>query len=696
MSREEIDRAPHIGDDPFRVVSLLPGTTPSDYSAKTNIRGGQDNELLVLLDGQQLYNPFHLKDFLSSFTILDSRAIGGLDFLTGGFPAEYGNRMSGVIDVTTNGPASRRKSTIGVSLISVYGFSEGAYAGDRGHWLFSARDGFLHYLVKIAHAEEYDPKYYDLLGRTEHALTPSDPLSANLLAASDDVRFDKTNNPDHVRSTSSDVYGWLGLRSILGPKTFVETIASIAKIESRRTGGFQDTGVDVTVSDVRHASFLSLTQAWSWQVSDAQTAKFGFTAKRVTAQYDYDSVRRVFPPIINPGLVRDLHPEPSGTDAGAYVSDIVRLSPSWTADLGVRWDVATYTGSGTGDFSPRANLVWSPGAGTSVRLAWGLFIQPQGIYELQVEDGVSRFFRAQRSEHRVLSFEQSLPQGYSFRVEAYQKRIDRIRPRYESLYGKLLNFPETRFDRALVAPERADAKGVEIIARHDTGGRFSWWASYSLSKAEDRIAGVWYPRSWDQRHAVNLDLNYRAGQKWNFNASWIYHTGGRRPVLRSSPSSATATASACGSARAPYNALRLPAYHRLDLRVSRWFPSGRGRINAFLEVTNAYNRKNVCCIGDITVAFDAERSGDTRQEIRLLAADRPFLRSAVGFLISGSLVGREFRFELPRVERLDASVGRTRFVMVGAAGIEPATICSQSRYATAALRPVARIILRRK
>src|SRR5262249_3804316 len=141
------DRTPHLGDDPFRVISQLPGTTPSDYTAKTNIRGGESNEVLVRCDGQELYNPFHLKDFQSAFTILDSRAIGGLDFLTGGFPAEYGSRMSGVIDLTTNAPSSRVHSAVGVSLISAYAFSEGPFAADRGHWLVSARHGFLKYLL---------------------------------------------------------------------------------------------------------------------------------------------------------------------------------------------------------------------------------------------------------------------------------------------------------------------------------------------------------------------------------------------------------------------------------------------------------------------------------------------------------------------------------------------------------------------
>src|SRR5207237_2769152 len=294
-----------------------------------------------------------------------------------------------------------------------------------------------------------------------YQLGESTSVFANVLAASDDIRFNSSGNPDHVTSKTSDLYGWAGLRSVLLPTLFSETFVSASKLESRREGGFENPGQTVQVRDARDSSYLGVTSNWDWGISDSQTLKAGAQVKRVAAKYDYESVRRIFPPLFGPPplTVVALRPEPQGTDVGVYASDVLRLGKDVTAAVGVRWDQATYAGKG--DFSPRLNLVWSPGTGSSVRLAWGLFIQPQQISELQVEDGVSRFFSAQRSEHRVLSFEQVLAPGWSARLEAYQKKIDRIRPRYESLYSKLLNFPESRLDRIRIAPERADAQGAE-------------------------------------------------------------------------------------------------------------------------------------------------------------------------------------------------------------------------------------------
>jgi hypothetical protein len=114
LSREEVQQMPHAADDLYRAVKRLPGAAGGDLTAKINVRGGDQDELLVILAGVELYEPFHLKDFQSVFSIIDSEAVGGVDFLTGGFPVEYGDRMSGVMDIsvaTPSGPASTASIT---------------------------------------------------------------------------------------------------------------------------------------------------------------------------------------------------------------------------------------------------------------------------------------------------------------------------------------------------------------------------------------------------------------------------------------------------------------------------------------------------------------------------------------------------------------------------------------------------------
>jgi len=179
------------------------------------------------------------------------------------------------------------------------------------------------------------------------------------------------------------------------------------------------------------------------------------------------------------------------------------------------------------------------------------------------------------------------------RLEGYERRVRDPRPEYRSLMPKYESLPEEGLeDRVRIAPTEGRARGLELFLKHDRSGQLAWYASYALAVAEDRIGDAWIPRPYDQRHTVRLEVAFRPGPGWSLAAAWQAHTGWPA-TAQSFTLDTLATGDAVAMATfGPLNAERLPAYHRLDVRVARYFETRRGRIALFADVFNVYDREN--------------------------------------------------------------------------------------------------------
>ncbi len=112
----------------LRGVTLMPGTAGNDASARFSVRGGREDEVMVLLDGFEVYEAYHLKDYSSALSVVAPETVAGVELLSGGFSAEYGDRMSGVLNVVTLDPSARR-TRLGLSALNVRGQGSGTFWG---------------------------------------------------------------------------------------------------------------------------------------------------------------------------------------------------------------------------------------------------------------------------------------------------------------------------------------------------------------------------------------------------------------------------------------------------------------------------------------------------------------------------------------------------------------------------------------
>jgi outer membrane receptor protein involved in Fe transport len=183
--------------------------------------------------------------------------------------------------------------------------------------------------------------------------------------------------------------------------------------------------------------------------------------------------------------------------------------------------------------------------------------------------------------------------GTVLRLEAYERRSDHLRPRWENIDNGYDLFPEAQPDRVRLLPQRGRARGIEAMVSSRGPGPFAWNASYALARAEELQANDWVPRARDQRHTWRGDLTYSPSPRWQFSAAWQYHTGWPTTDVVYSLASLTNGRRVAVAANGPVYGLRLPVYHRLDLRATRRIQFARSQLRIFLDVFNAYDRVNV-------------------------------------------------------------------------------------------------------
>jgi len=601
LDRELTTKLPHLADEPVRAVVRLPGTTSDGVSTRHHVRGGAENEQLFLLDGLRLYEPYHLKDFHSIATIVDQGVIAGIDFYSAGYPVHYGDRMSGVVDISLREPPTGTYTELGLSLFNTSALSMGRFGGgDRGDWLVSVRRGNLDLIADAVNPDLGSPLYEDALAHVGWNIGRATYLSANLLFSYDKISLSTSDKQEVATAAYQNAIAWLKAETEWTDRLSSTTLLSTTEVRNKRFGDADTPGVmSGSVDDRRDFTATSLNQHWQFDASDSWAFRGGFDLKALDAEYRYSSTLEILPPFDSifdnqPLTTRSLTAEPAGNQYAVYVEARWRPFDRLVLDAGLRWDQQTYT---TADddtqVSPRVNLLYRLGQRTELRLGFGQFYQAQEINELQVSDGLDQYFGAQRARHLVASLTHTLDAGIDLRLEWYQKKYHSLMPRFENVFDPLVLIPELKIDRVRVDARSAIARGAELMVSGERRDLL-WWMSYTWSQIEDNLDEGTVPRSWHQEHAFKAGLNWD-WKDWSFSAAGVLHSGWPKTRLLSETVTRPDGTTELLLSTTPRNREQHAQFHSLDVRVSRRFPLPKGELTAFLEITNLYNHQNPCC-----------------------------------------------------------------------------------------------------
>ncbi|MDP4199122.1 MAG: TonB-dependent receptor [Bacteroidota bacterium] len=579
---------PKVGEaDLFRILQLLPGVqTSSEISSGLYVRGGSPDENLILLDGSVLYNPSHFFGFFSTF---NPDAIKDVEFIKGGFPAEYGGRLSSVLNVTNiDGDRNVTKGKVNIGLISSSGMLETPVG--TGALVLAGRRTYLDLLLNTTGLTQKLtlPDYYFYDGNIKLTQNPSpdDKITLAGYWGSDNLVFTANNAINNIDMQWGNKACSAGWTHVFGSELFSKLTLSASNYSSAFTIG-------------------SSAQPFTWTN--------GIDDYTVQGSLDY------FP--------SSQHTVKMGVQATGYHTSL--LIQSGTNPPNANIDRTPWYGAGyiQDEWKPAmAGFVEDPLAITGGLRVDGISSNPQiGVdprlsaryiltpaITLKASAGIYHQYLKLATNNLVPVFDVWLPtdtsqppeicnqyvlgistlpfENYTFEVEGYYKSMKNlVEMRPNGMSGSTLN------DVFFVG--NGEAYGIEFFLQKQVG-RITGWLGYTLAWTRrtfpDINNGNAFPPTYDRRNNFDLVMTYHANDRWTLGATFTYGTGqAYTQITALAPNAEDPNRTI--PIEGDKNALRLPPYNRLDLSATYAFSFFSEKRNAEFnfDVFNAYNYRNV-------------------------------------------------------------------------------------------------------
>jgi len=591
--------------DILKTIQLLPGILPEgEGSSGFYVRGGASGQNLILLDEATVFNASHLLGF---FSVFNSDAVKDITVYKGNEPAEYGGRLSSVIDIKMNDGNNKKFSVSGgIGLIDSRISVEGPIVKDKGSFSVSARRTYADLfagLSKDTLVNRSTLNFYDLNAKANYKVNDNNRIFLSGYLGRD--ALDITNfGLDWGNAIAT--FRW---NHLFNQKLFSNT----SLVYSNYT---YDVGVNLgnQINIVSKIQDISFKQDYQNYINPDNKLKFGFNS----TYYQF-----------LPGSITS--PDSTSNfinkyawENNLYVSHELKLTDKLKTEYGVRFSGFSILGPGsfynydihgnpvdTSSYSsgrivktyfniePRLELTWLLTANSSVKASYNRNVQNIHL--------ISNSTSANPTSLWLPSSKNVIPEiADQFSVGYYRNFIDnRYEFSAELYYKNILNLIDYKDGAQLVFNTNIESQilngkgrayGMELCF-HKNEGKFTGWVSYTLSRAEqksDQINnGRFYPSTQDRTHDVSLVGIYHLAPKWNFSATWVYYTGNAVTF----PSGKYEIGGVILNYYTERNGYRMPPYHRLDLSVTRILKKTASKESSLtFSLYNAYNRYNAYSI----------------------------------------------------------------------------------------------------
>jgi len=604
--------------DLIKSIQLLPGvSTVGEGSSGFNVRGGDISQNLVLLDEAPVYNSSHLFGF---FSIFNPDAVKDVKLIKGGIPAQYGGRISSILDVRMKeGNSKKREINGGIGSIFSRLTYEQPFLAGKGSFIVAGRRSYLDVLAKpFMNKDLRDSKfyYYDLTTKVNYRLGNKDTFFASGYFGRDvfgggSFGFEWGNATATAR--------W---NHIFSPKLFMNLTAYYSNYDYSLSAG-EETDVNAFIWKSRIIS-SSIKPDFTFYLSPNNQVTFG-------GQYIHYHAKPASAFAISENERIDLSQAPKYADESAlYVGNEQKIGERLSLQYGLRFSLFRNLGPGIyyeyidvdpgrrkqpvlpGESYSKGEVVkqyanWEPRLAlnvgvtntASIKASYNrtaqylhLLSNTAASSPLDVWTLSSPNIKPQTADQVALGwFQNFADNAYDFSVEVY----------YKKLYNQIDYVPSSdlllnNYVEGDLLFGKGRAYGAEFYLKKNKG-KLNGWISYTLSRTERQIETIsnnnWFPARFDKPHHLNLVAIYDLNKRLSFSGNFVFTSG--------TPATYPTNRFEFNGWALPYNYTnvrnnnRIGAYHRLDLSATlklqkKLFKTGEQEM--VFSVYNAYNRRN--------------------------------------------------------------------------------------------------------
>jgi len=593
--------------DIIKTIELLPGVkSTGDANTGFYVRGGNSDENLILLDGATVYNASHLFGFFSTF---NSDAIKEVNLYKGGMSAEYGGRMSSVLDIKMDeGNNKQFTAEGGIGLISSRIKIEGPIVKNKSSFMISARRTYADLFLKLSSDTSVKSSslyFYDINAKANYQFDDKNTIYLSGYFGKDDVGLKGTFSTDWGNSS-----GTIRWNHLFSSKLFSNTSFIYSK--------YNYTIINYTANDNLNVfskiEDFSLKQDFDYFIANNNTLHFGITAVHHTVVPG--NVTTSPGSSFNPKIIENRY----AFESAAYASDNWQIGDKLNLVYGVRLNFFDLFGPGNfSTYDAAGNMLNSKyyASGKSVTTYWNFEPRFSASYTINSRSSVKVSYNQNSQNIHLLSNSTS-----SLPTDLYVMSSNNIKPGIakQVALGYYRNFDEDRFEFStevyykwlsneidyqdnaqLVANNNVESElvygsgrayGIELFLKKKYG-RYNGWIGYTLSKTERRFDAInngnYFPARQDRTQDLSFVNMYNLSKRWSVSAVLTYGTGNAVTYPAGKYQLAGITTYYYGQR----NGSRLPVNSRLDLGATLEGKQHKSYHSSWtFSIYNAYNRKN--------------------------------------------------------------------------------------------------------